>query len=309
MDTIQLINQLSALGGRVGKAEKPAYDLLCRVLQAAGIPFTTQTFTSHTPLYKQASLVADGEPVECLPCGLKSGQITSNYNLISSLTSSQNFIDTPNINFNPKSDAIGTPNYYFAPALAVSRRDVARIMRAKKILGTLEVKKQAYTVRNILIGNTVDPKQVVFAHYDGYFSGATDNASGVATVFAAINKNRASLKNNLFVLAGNEELSFDYPIYWGRCFRQFNLSNPGLLQNAKKIYVVDSVGDGSPTVESDPGLRKLAFPVGIDSLVKKTAVITGDFDALMSVYHSPADTPQRLNLKYLQDTAGLIASL
>ena len=143
-----------------------------------------------------------------------------------------------------------------------------------------------------------------------YFSGARDNASGVAVALNLITENRELLDTTLVVLAGNEELSFDYPIYWGRCFREFKRENSELLKNSSTILVIDSVGDGSPSVVKDPGLVKLAFPIGdVPEILEKTSVITGNFDGLMEVYHSSADLPELLQPKYLKETVDLLKRL
>jgi len=310
MNIQTVIRTLTSFENRIGTVEEKVCESICKLLEKSTIPFSVQTFQSKTPKYTEVSLMADGETIECLPCGLKSGEIINNYNLISSLTSSQSLIDTPNINFNPKSDAICLSNFYFAPAFAISRRDIGRIMQAKDVRGVLKVEPKTYTARNILIGNNKDPRTIIFAHYDAYFSGATDNASGVAVALNLITENRELLDTTLVVLAGNEELSFDYPIYWGRCFREFKRENSELLKNSSTILVIDSVGDGSPSVVKDPGLVKLAFPIGdVPEILEKTSVITGNFDGLMEVYHSSADLPELLQPKYLKETVDLLKRL
>jgi hypothetical protein len=310
MIMLHTIKQLSAFDSRIGLEEAKISAFLRKLLDQEGIKYQTQSFPSKTPNYTKAELIADGKKIDCLPCGLVSGEINNSYNLISSLTSSQNFLTTPNINFNPKSDAICVSNFYFAPALAISRKDVFGVMRAIKIRGVISVKPHNYIAQNILVGNAINPKTVVFAHYDGYFGGATDNASGVAAVIEAIKRNPESLKDTLFVLAGNEELSYDRPIYWGRCFRQFNEMNPKVLDQAKSIFIVDCVGDGPPVLMRDKTSIKLAFPIGdFPKIIAKTAILSGNFDSLMTVYHSDADTPERLSAKYLDDASKVLGKL
>ncbi len=310
MDSISIIKQLTTFENRIGRAEADVCKYLCRVLESLGIDFSIQKSASWTPQFNNASLKADGKKVKCLPCGLVSGEINDSANLISSLTSSQNFINTANINFNPKSDAICLCNFYFAPALAISRQDATKIMKAKKIEGRLEVTKRKYTARNILIGNTKNPKNIIFAHYDAYFKGAIDNASGVGVVVELISKNPGLLDQNLFVLAGNEELSYDYPVYWGRGFREFKRENPGLLEQSKSIYVVDCVGDIRPSLICEPKLAKLAFPIGnFPKILSKTNIISGDFDSLMKVYHGPDDQIGLLKKRYLDATNRLLRNL
>ncbi len=310
MSINQTIKKLTSLENRLGLGEEKASSLLSGLLDNLSVKHTIQSFSSQTPNFIKAELVVDGKNIDCLPCGLVSGEINDNSNLISSLTSSQDFLRTPNINFNPKSDAICLSNFYFAPALAISRLDVEKVIRARNIKGVVKVKPVDYTAKNILCGNTTNPTHIIFAHYDSYFAGATDNAAGVAVLLDLVQKNRQLLESILFVFAGNEELSYDQPIYWGRCFRQFNEANPGLLAQAKGVLVVDSVGDGPPIAERDPGLINLAFPLGdFPEIIAKTAIVTGDFNSLMTVYHSAADIIGRLSNKHLADTALLLEQL
>lgn len=302
MKPLAIIEKICSLDSRIGESEAGCRQLLADIVNDSGVACTIQEFESKRPNFIDYSLTADGEPVECLPVGLKSGEITGSYNLISSLTSSQNFIDTPNINFNPRSDAICQCNFYFAPALAISRRDVPKVMYANDVRGSLNVEPVAYTTANILVGNTTNPASIVFAHYDAYFQGATDNASGVAVAVSLLLEQPQILQETLFVFAGNEELSYDYPVYWGRCFREFARKNKKLLDGCERVIVVDSVGDGEPVVESDPKLLSLAFPVGDLEIIAKSCVLTGDFDSLMTVYHSAADQMPRLSEGLLDQT-------
>ncbi len=307
MKVLDIAKQVSSVTDRVGLGEKKAFELLISMLKKAKAPYEVQFFDSRTPQFFEASLRVDGQKVNCLPTGLKSGRITNNYNLLSSLTSSQPFIDTPNINFNPLSDEICVCNFYFAPSLAISRLDLDKVACAKKVEGSLKVSSRKYRARNILVGNLINPKHVVFAHYDAYFSGAVDNASGVGVVFELITKRPELLVDSLFILAGNEELSYDYPIYWGRGFRQFNQANRNVLAAAKKILVIDCVGNTTPVLEKNPTIMKLAFPIGnYPKILSKTTLITSNFDALLPVYHGPEDTVALLSSSYLDQTLKLL---
>lgn len=295
---------------RIGTKEQEASVFLRRFFTSNSILFTAQPFNSTTPNFIEYELTADGRSVPCLPSGLRSGRVSTVDTLVSSLTSSQILIDQPNINFNPRTDTICLCNFYFAPSLAVSRASVPLLMAARSVMGYLKVRPQAYKSDNILVGNARSPRAIVFAHYDAYFSGATDNASGVAAALEVIRRYPKLLGTTLFVFAGNEELSYDYPVYWGRGFREFYRMNPGLLEQTEAIYVIDSVGDGAPLVETSEKIAQLAFPIGpYPKLLKKTAIVTGNFDALMNVYHSSDDVPTRLERKYLDATVLLVESL
>ena len=310
MKPLSIVKQLCNLPSRIGESEADCRQLITDALMQAAIPFELQEFNSKRPNFIDYSLKVDGVRIDCLPTGLMSGEITNNYNLISSLTSSQSFIDTPNINFNPKSDAICQCNFYFAPSLAISRRDVPKVMNAKEIHGNVIVEPIKYRTANILVGNRINPKTIVFAHYDAYFAGATDNASGVAVALSLIQQEPILLKDTLVVFAGNEELSYDYPIYWGRCFREFARQNRRILESTERIIVIDSVGDGEPVLETDPKLLSLAFPIGDEpDILMKSCILTGDFDSLMTVYHSASDVVSRLSPAYLDSALILLREL
>lgn len=75
------------------------------------------------------------------------------------------------------------------------------------------VKPKKHNSLNILVGNNINPKNIFFAHYDSVGIGATDNASGVGILMNIIINFPKSLRDNLFVFSGNEELSYDYPTY------------------------------------------------------------------------------------------------
>lgn len=309
MKNILISKELAKIQNRTGSREALAYKYLTSLFDGR-VAYATQAFISYAPKFTKAKLIVDGVEIKCLPSGLVSGVINDKVNLISNLTSSQNFIDLSNINFNPKSDAISVSNYYFAPSLCISRKDVQKIIKGSKIDGQISVIKNKFTAKNILVGNSKNPKTIIFTHYDAYFNGAIDNASGVGVLAEIVLNNPTLLEDNLFVFAGNEEISYDYPIYWGRGYRQFCKSNEAIIKSSKKVLVIDSVGQTEAKAYSDSKFIKLAFPIGDElKTLNKVTLIAGDYDSLMPVYHSASDVKELLVERYLDQAAKLLVKL
>ena len=259
---------------------------------------------------KKAVLTVDGKSISCKGTSFISGKIESKANLISSLTSSQSFLYSTNINFNPECKVISLANFYFAPSLAVSAQDLPKIIAAGKIRGEVKVEPLKHQSMNILVGNKVNPKSILFAHYDSIESGATDNASGVGTLMKMILSCPESLNNSLYVFSGNEELSYSEPIYWGYGFRVFERKFNKLFSKCKKVFVVDCVGNDKTKISHDKHLLNLAFPVkNPKNIQHKSCVVYGSMSRLMKVYHSDADTIGQLEEKYLNESVKKILSL
>jgi hypothetical protein len=295
---------------RQGKKETEAGRFLLKILDNFRISYKTICFNTYLPFYKKFYFLVDNKKISSKPCCFKSGMIKDNSNILSSLISSQKFIDTPNINFNPKCKEISLANFYFAPSFAVSPEGLNKILKAKKIKGFVSVEKVKHRSFHILVGNFNRPKTVLFAHYDSIEKGAVDNASGVSILLDLILNEKNLLKKNLFVFSANEELSFDYPIYWGRGFRVFEKKFPQLMGNCKKIIVIDCIGNTPPRVFSDLSTLKLAFPIRkLEKLKRKITLISCEFEKLMAVYHSPSDDISQIKEKNLQKTTNLVKEL
>lgn len=290
-NVLEKIRLLSAFGERQLAGEHAARNLLCDWLHAAAVPYRVQSFMTAVPKILQASLVADGKTIPAAGTSFVSGTITDSSTLISSLTSSQKFLYEQNINFNPRCKVISRSNHYFAPSLAVAPAALSAICRASTIQGIVRVKKIKHCSANILVGNTKNPQTILFCHYDSIGPGAVDNASGTALLLQMIIETPKYLKENLFVFAGNEELSYDQPVYWGRGYRVFERRYYSLLQRAKNILIIDCLGQTAARQYRDPAIVRLGFPVMHQHRwTKKIAMIAGDLGALMRVYHSSADT-------------------
>jgi hypothetical protein len=310
MNRCDLIRALTDLGERQLKKETAAAEILLRSLQAEGISYTVQEYTTFIPTYTHCSLFVDGKALPVLPSGLVSGAIRDNHTILSSLISSQKNLYDANINFNPASPEISRSNHYFAPALSIARSDVEKVVLAKTIEGKLEVVKTEHQSQNILVGNSKDPSMIIFSHYDSIASGAVDNASGTVLSLELIFENPGLMDSVLFAFCGNEELSYDEPVYWGHGYRCFENDYCELLEKASRILILDSFGHTKPRIFSEPHIMKLAFPlVGIEEYAFKTSVIAGDIDALMEFYHAKSDVPEKINAAYFDETKELVLSL
>lgn len=284
---------MSALGERQFQQETKTCQLIEASLKRAGFAYVKERFQTWLPLFKKAELIADGKKIPCVASSFVSGMIENANHLISSLTSSQNFLFTENINFNPACENISRSNHYFAPSFAVSKKYIPALYNAKKAHGRVEVKKKAHTSANILVGNIKNPHYLIFSHYDSIFTGAVDNASGTAlSLYIAANYPKL-LEKTLFVFAGNEELSYDRPIYWGHGYRVFENKHYSLLAKAKKILILDSLGYSETYFIQDPSEVVLGFPINrMRKLQKKLYLVIGDMQTLMKFYHSDLDVPK-----------------
>lgn len=299
---LDFISKLTKFSSRQGKNEKVATDFILSVLEEQGVSYSLQKFTTKIPVSKKAVLTADGEKILCANSSFVSGKIIGKNHLISSLTSSQSFLFSSNINFNPECSVISLSNSYFAPSVAIKAEDVSKIIKAVKVRGEVKVGSLKHQSMNILVGNKINPKFILFAHYDSIKTGATDNASGVAVMMKMILSKPETLENSLYVFSGNEELSYDKPIYWGHGFRVFEQKYPGLLKVCRKIFVIDCVGNSKTNISQDKHLLHLGFPLkNIAKISQKTYFVYGSLEKLMKVYHSDIDTIDQLEEKYLRE--------
>jgi len=302
MKALEIVEKLVSLSPRQFEREKAARDYIIKTLEKGGNGCKLQNFRTSVPFHGGSYLKADGKKIECIPTSFKGGNITEKWGIISSLDFDYKDKGVFNINFNPYCNSISLANYYDSPSLAVSKRDIAVIKKARNIQGVVKVSRRTYKSYNILIGNIIRPKSIYFAHYDCFFGGAIDNASGVAVCMSMIMQNREILTDNLFVFCGSEELSFDQPEYWGKCFRVFESKNKDIMRNAKKIIVVDCVGTDEPEIKNDKETVYLFFAKK-ENNKKKIAVVTSvdrNPDKFMRVYHSKDDRIEGISEKYLQ---------
>lgn len=308
MKNIEIVSKILAFGKRQCENEQKTARFIKSLLKSNKIDFLVQKFDALVPKIKKAILEIDGNFIPCEGTGLVSGKISA-LKLLNSLESSQLYLYEPNINFNPKCPTISRSNFYFAPSLAISRQDKLKVINGRNIDAELKVILKKYISENLLVGNYKNPTNILFAHYDSLSTGATDNASGVAVMLNLLLENPQLLKQSLFVFCGNEELSYDQPIYWGHGYRVFEKKYLDLLFQTKKIFVVDCVGNGKTKIYSDPRILRNAFPIkNAQKLCQKIYIVDGDIDELMKVYHSDEDDIGRLYERYLVDAADFLTS-
>jgi len=299
--SIEGIEALVKLGERQGVVAECARDYIRTVFNRYKVSVIVENFDTDIPLVQKASLVINGKSEPCIGCGMISGEIPTT-NIASSLMSSRFLIDTPVIYVNSKCLVASPTNFSFAPAIAVSPKTAKKLITAKNAKASLQVKKEKTKASFLLVGNTINPQTIIFSHYDSLGPGAIDNASGTAVAIATALRcfKEGVLKETLFVFDGNEEISYDYPTYWGHGYRVFEERYQKLLDDAKRIVVVDCVGNGDNVFVQDEKILKLAFPLQKISQIKnKTFLLSADFDDLMTVYHSEKDIAKRVSLKSL----------
>ncbi len=302
------VSKLVSLSPRQGKNENKTADFIISVLENYQINYYTQKFEARIPKIK-AILWANNEKIKCEGCSFLSGKIEDKDYIVSSLIGSQLLINQPNINFNPKCKAISLSNFYFAPSIAINCLSLEKIIKAKSVKGKVIVSPYVYTSSNILVGSIRFPKNILFAHYDSIKKGAIDNASGVSVLMKLIIENPNILKDSLIVFSGSEELSYDYPIYWGYGYREFEKKYNNLLKKSKKIFVVDCVGNSKTVIDKDKKLLLEGFPIkNLKELKGKILFIHGDIEKLMQVYHSDLDTVSGVREEYILKAIEMVLS-
>lgn len=308
---LEIIKQIIQFSPRQFEGEKATGEFILKKIQELGVDFKVQEFKIKLPYYPKFFLLGDNKKIDAQPCSLKSGWIRDKKNLYNVLLKEELEIDQSNINFNPLCPAISLSDFYFAPAFAVSHSGLREILKAKKIKGYVQVEKRSHLSANILVGNFNNPKNIIFAHYDSIEKGAIDNASGVAVSLCIILKYPEVVKKNLIVFSGCEELSFDYPTYWGFGFRIFEKNFLSLMKNSQKIIVIDSVGASKPNIKKgDLEMIEEAYPIkNIKKFAHKIFTVTGDLEELMKVYHSELDNGKNLKEKYLELTLAQVKKL
>lgn len=295
MNLTRIINRLSSFGERQDKAADKTAQYIMSILKKEKILFFENFFDTYIPKIEKAWLKADGKNIKCEGCSFVGGKITGKDSIVSSLISSQPLIRKSNINFNPECDIISRSNFYFAPAVAINKKDLNSVVKSKKVEGLVKVRKTKVKSQHILVGNTKNPENIIFAHFDSIGPGAIDNASGVAVVLGAIVSKPKNLDRNLYVFDGNEELSYDFPVYWGHGFRVFEKKYFKIMNGVKKIVVPDCLGYGKTFSITDPRIVKLAFPISnIEKWKNKIQILGGNIETLMRVYHSSLDVVNNL---------------
>lgn len=309
----QIISKLVSFSPRQFVGERKAGDFIIKTLHVLGAPVSIQKFSHFVPKQIKAELIADGKKIACAATSFVSGRILGKENIVSSVFG---FLDNAevsgsyNINFNPFCSDISPAVFYQCPAVAVAQKNLQKIFAAHEVNGSVRVKKQKQLSRNILAGNIKNPQVIIFNHYDCINSGALDDASGVAACLEAISRKPYMLKNNLFVFAAAEELSYDKPYYWGYGYRVFEKKYLTLMNQAKSIVVVDGVGAAERLKKVPASLVLQGFPIKqIKKFQHKIFMLCVHEREFFEVYHSVLDTPQKIRYGYFREAVETIIKL
>lgn len=298
-----IIENLTNFGERQLQSQLLAAKFLETQLEKFSVAYRKLSFMTQVPEFINYGLFADDKEIECLPTGLQSGIIDQKAMIFDVLNYDDNVVEKLNANLNYSSlcPSISRHTFWNYPSLAFSMKDLDLLLNAKKIHGFLEVQPVDLATYSLLVGNTVNPKNILFSHFDSIEVGATDNASGTAVMLKLLLDHQELLRENLFVFDPNEEISYDFPIYWGFGYRAFEANFKDCLMNSNNIFIVDCVGQTPLNVVSDPEWLYNGFPIqDFANLQHKTQMLCGDFEGLMRVYQSPIDTLDQQKEAYLQ---------
>lgn len=285
MDLIRkVVTDICHFSPRQGENEVKSAQYLETFLSEQKITFISQYFETEIPKVTHAELTLDGQKIPCLGKSFVGGKITSK----------------SQVEFSPYSDYIETITFQPMPTVAISRTNAKLVEQAIHINGEISVEKYSFESRNILVGNSVNPQKIIFAHYDGLGGGALDNAGSVAICLKLLTESSQLLSANLFVFVGNEELSYDVD-YWGKGFREFEKTNPDLLSSTQEIIIVDGVGITRPEIVSED--MEDVFPIhNFKKFSSKITWISSSQVEVLKCYHCLEDTVEKLNFDYLEQS-------
>lgn len=286
-EILDISEKLDEFTPRLRENEQKAAEFIQNKLNEKNANVFVQEYDVVYPIFEECWLKADGEEVECLPSGFKSGKIGKS--IVDSLNVDERIFNKPNINFNPKCSGISVLSWYDSPAVAVSRKDIPKILEAKEVEGRLKVEWQNFKSQNLLVGNVEDPEIVILTHYDSFWGGHIDNGLSVAILLEMVDS--FDLSNCLIVFAGSEEISNQDP-YWCRGYRQFESEFYSILESCSEIAVVDGVGRGKTQSKGEEWILEKALVLNNAELFwDKTSLLMGNFEEILEVNHSPIDIP------------------
>lgn len=278
--------ELCELSPRTWENEAKAAELIKKYLGEKGLDPVSQEYSVVYPIFSEYWLKADGEEIECLPSGLKSGKITEK-RIIDNWNISGRDFEEPNINFNPYCEGLSKPTFYEAPALTVSRKDLQKVLEADEVEGKLEIEREEFTSENIIVGNLSDPEYIFLTHYDSWWGGFLDNALAVSIMIELAGK--MDLSKACVVFTGSEELSNEEN-YWCYGYRKFEEKYKEIMRDVE-LTVVDTLGLGEPMVTQK--FLDEAFLLEDKELMEKAELVTTHPENWRSVYHSPLDSKDK----------------
>jgi len=296
-----IIKSLTDLAPRYGEQEIKVVEFICQFLEKNNISYTRQNFRSAVPNVLEAQILADTQNIACLGSSLVSGKIEDGKYLISSLGYAGDS-HPYNISYSPITDEISVVDIYTSePSVTISRQNITKIIMAQKVSGYVKVKKTEFETANILVGNTKNPNSLVFAHFDSIIGdGAMDNAAAIAVVLQTILDNPRLLEQNLYILAGNEEVSYDnYKTKSGYGFRVFESEYQKLLKSCQQVVVLDGVGVGKPFLVQF-GLDWVLQVKCLKEIKSKVWWLQNDQSIVLQYFHTKKDSINILNIEYLK---------
>ncbi|BCS91219.1 MAG: hypothetical protein ARM1_0676 [Candidatus Micrarchaeota archaeon] len=301
-----ILERLEALAPRSLENENKAAELIKRELEESGIDFITQEFDNYIPYDKGSYIKTDNDKIEGRGCSFEAGSFEDK-NIFTS-TYLDLDIDISNINYNPYSYGLSVPLFFKSPSIAVRRKDIHKILDAEAVEVSVNIEKRKHRCMNIIAGNIKNPRSILFAHYDTILKGADDDGSGVALLLSMLKDNDIDYKENAVVFSGCEELSYDYPYYWGYGYRVFEESYKKELESSE-IVVVDMIGLTKPSL-IDNELKIQAFPVNNKDLIDRMLLISESNEKeWIKYYHSDIDNIDLLKRDYVEEASKLVKQL
>lgn len=297
-----LLKELTAITTRRGYGEQKACEVIISHLRSNLVNFELQIFDCEIPLPKSVFLTADGINIPCVGSSFVSGKFDKSSQILNVIGVNS---EKPAIVFHPLSEGVCLQEYKDFPCISVNKNSVQILNNAKKISGEVVVDKLVFKSTNIIVGNTENPKIIIFAHYDSLVGpGAVDNAGSVDVIFNVILKNKVLLEDILFVFIGSEEASFSsrYGL-WG--FEMFGKKYGTILECADEIIILDGVGVGDPSFTTDniDSVFEISDKLHLN---KKAYWMQNDQDIVMRYYHSEIDTIDKLKINFLNQAYELL---
>jgi len=237
-----------------------------------------------------------------LGSSLVSGEIRSGDYLVDVFEYSSKNKFPYNIIYSSKADEISVVNFCEEPSITVSRKSIDIIKNSNNVIGKVEVEKEKIKTENILVGNIVNPKNIIIAHFDSIIGdGALDNAAAIAVLIEFLRKNKNLLSNTLVIFSGNEEISYDnFHDRSGYGFRVFESKYGDLLKKANQIIVIDGVGISEPMFTQE-GLDWVLQVKILEEIKNKVFWLQNDQNKVLKYFHTKADILENIEEKYLKD--------
>lgn len=284
---VELASKLADLSPRRADSEREAAQL---IKQNIDQDFIEQSYEVVYPDFQEWFLKVDGQKINCLPGGLRSGRIEEK-NVVNSIHNGQEDVKYPAISFNPYAEGLSAATFYSSPVLAVDPADIDKVLNADKIEGELKVEWKSEESSNIIVGNKEDPEKIVMTHYDSLWGGFIDNGFSVSLLVNILDE--IDLDKNLVVFAGSEEISHESP-YHCYGYRRFEARYSDALQKADQICVVDSLGRGEQKVIESREIVEKAIVFSQSRFMEKTKLLASKYHDVLDIYHSPLDKPEAL---------------